>query len=228
MKSNDEWMSISDMMAGLMMIFMLIAITFMLQTEQEKQAMADVALTYEKTQTDLYQALREEFDDDLSRWGAELLPDTTIRFLRPEVLFDVNSAQLRQQFEAMLTEFFPRYVAILSQTAFVEEVLELRIEGHTSSDWKGAENREEAYLKNANLSQKRSFAVLDFVFSLPDSQEHRNWLIKTLRANGLSFARPILSENGQAEDSHKSRRVEFRVITNTEEKIREILRQQDA
>jgi len=37
MKSQDEWMSISDMMSGLMLIFMFIAISFMIQVEAEQK-----------------------------------------------------------------------------------------------------------------------------------------------------------------------------------------------
>ena len=39
MKASKEWMSISDMMAGLMMIFMFIAIVFMVNMERENKAM---------------------------------------------------------------------------------------------------------------------------------------------------------------------------------------------
>jgi len=63
--NNNEWISISDMMAGLMMIFLLIAVAFMYQTDQEKKAMADIAVEFERSRNDLNQALREEFRDDL-------------------------------------------------------------------------------------------------------------------------------------------------------------------
>jgi len=43
-----------------------------------------------------------------------------------------------------------------------------------------------------------------------------------LRANGLSFANPVLTADG-SEDSERSRRVEFRVLTKTEDKIYRIL-----
>ena len=43
-----------------------------------------------------------------------------------------------------------------------------------------------------------------------------------MRANGLSFARPIMNDDG-TEDTLRSQRVEFRVVTRTRERILRIL-----
>ena len=79
--NSNEWISISDMMAGLMMIFLLIAIAFMYQTDQEKKAIADIAVEFERSRNDLNQALRDEFRDDLPVWGAEILDDNTLSLI---------------------------------------------------------------------------------------------------------------------------------------------------
>ena len=47
-----------------------------------------------------------------------------------------------------------------------------------------------------------------------DSQ--KPWLIEVLRANGLSFAKPL-------ENDDKSRRVEFRVITKADKNLQAIV-----
>jgi len=222
---SNEWISITDMMAGLMMVFMLIAIGFMWQTEEEKDAIAQIAVAYDRSKTKLNEALVDEFKQDLPRWGAEILADNTVRFKEPEILFAVNSASIKGGFQDILRDFFPRYVEILSREEFREDVAEIRIEGHTSSDWGGAVTREEAYIKNARLSQDRSFSVLDYVFNMSAKEEvERDWLVAVLRANGLSFANPVLKADG-SEDSDRSRRVEFRVLTKTEDKIYRILQQ---
>jgi hypothetical protein len=57
---------------------------------------------------------------------------------------------------------------------------------------------------------------------LESTVNQRNWLTKALRANGLSFARPIVDDKG-AEDQDRSRRVEFRVFTKTKEQILRII-----
>ena len=37
MKVNKEWINISDMMSGLMMVFLFIAITFMIEVSEDKE-----------------------------------------------------------------------------------------------------------------------------------------------------------------------------------------------
>lgn len=222
MKANSEWMSISDMMAGLMMVFMFVAVVFMITMERENEAMRDIALTYERSKASLREELAAEFENDLHDWGAEILEDGTIRFREPDVLFDRSSARIKREFRTILDDFFPRYVAVLSSDQFRDEIDELRIEGHTSSIWRQTSTLEEAYLENVGLSQARSLSVLRYVYGLPAIENERDWLTGVFRANGVSFAKRLYNETG-VEDLARSRRVEFRVVTKAEEKIYTIL-----
>lgn len=222
MKANREWLSISDMMAGLMMVFLFIAVVFMQQINKDKTALIEIASTYKDSISLLNQALHEEFDDDLARWGAEILNDNTIMFKEPDVLFEKNEHAVRERFKKILDEFFPRYVEILSSDEFIDDIIELRVEGHTSTVGPPGYTEQESYLYNANLSQQRAFSVLDYVFTLAESRIHQKWLIQVLRANGLAFAKLIYDRG--VENKARSRRVEFRVITNTEERIERILK----
>lgn len=222
MRANREWMSISDMMAGLMMVFMFIAIVFMITTEREKTAMREIALTYERSRTTLRLQLQREFEKDLDGWGAEVLDDATIRFKEPDVLFARSSSKINQKFQTILNDFFPRYVSVLTSPEFKDEIDELRIEGHTSSIWRQRSTPEQAYLANAKLSQDRSLSVLNYVYMLQSVEADRDWLTDVIRANGVSYAKRLFAEDG-AEDLTRSRRVEFRVVTKSEEKIYTIL-----
>ncbi len=221
MQTNKEWISISDMMAGLMMVFLFIAIAFMLNAEEEKKAIEEIALTYEEGKKSLNKDLHEEFDEDIIRWGGEILSDNTIRFKEPEVLFSRNSSNIKEKFKEILDDFFPRYIAILFNEKYKEDIDEVRIEGHTSSIWRLDSSPEVAYLENAKLSQDRSLSVLNYVYLLESMEDKREWLSGVLRANGLSYAKRIYKD-GQ-EDFTRSRRVEFRVLTKAEEKIYTIL-----
>lgn len=216
------WISVSDMMTGLMMVFLFISVVFMQQVGSEKQQMQDIAITYKNYQEELHHSLMLEFAEDLSRWDAEILKDTTVRFNEPDVLFDEGSKTIKPRFENILVEFFPRYIQLLASKKFRANIEEVRIEGHTSSTWEGTNQLEKRYLNNALLSQQRSFAILEYCFRLPQIIPHQNWLTTVLRANGLAFANPILV-NGK-EDGAQSRRVEFKVKTKADEKIREILK----
>ncbi len=222
MQTNREWLSIADMMSGLMMVFLFIALVFMIQSDKERNAMKEIAETYTRLQMELYEDLKEEFHDDLRAWGAELLKNNTIRFNEPDILFSRSSSKINMKFMKILDDFFPRYVKVITKEKYKKEIEEVRIEGHTSSIWRLSTSREEAYLKNASLSQDRSFSVLSYVYMIPQVETERDWLIKVLRANGLSFAKIIYDDKSE-EDLTRSRRVEIRVITKAENKIRQIL-----
>lgn len=216
---NHEWMSISDMMSGLMLIFLFIAILYILEMQMKKQEITEIVVTYDKLKRELNSDLKTAFESDLVRWNAEILEDNTVRFKNPEILFESGKSKLKDNFKTILNEFFPRYTTILSSQKYIEDIEEIKIEGHTSTDWENAKDENIKYLKNAKLSQERAFAVLDYVVNI--DKEHFSWLIKILRANGLAFAKPVYIEN--VEDKNLSRRVDFKVVTKTEEKILKIL-----
>lgn len=222
-EKSSHWITISDMMSGIMMIFMMIAIAFMVTLENEKkqlelqnEKMRDLAQNYSNLQQELYQDLMKEFGKDLKKWDAFIDEDTTIRFQKQDILFDVGQKRVKERFQKILDDFFPRYVRILYGEKYRDFIEEIRIEGHTSKDWKEAQSLERRYLGNAELSQERSFQVLKYCFSLPSITDKQEWLIKLLRANGVSFAKPLSTDE-------LSRRVEFQVSFKANEQIQKIL-----
>lgn len=222
-EGDSQWISISDLMSVLMMVFLFIAISYMLNVAKEKDKIKQVAVAYSKLQNELYQDLQQEFEKDLPAWNASIDKSTlSIKFDSPEVLFAFGSADLRNKFRTILEDFFPRYIEILTSEKYINDIEEIRIEGHTSSQWNTNNYPQEGYIGNMKLSQDRTREVLAFVLLLDEVKEDRNWLIDKLTANGLSSSKLILTEEGQ-EDSNRSRRVEFQVRTNTEKRIVNIL-----
>jgi len=222
---SKEYLSIADMMSGLMMVFLLIAVAFMLdvqasknEIERQKNDMAEIALMAERSRLQLNQDLSKEFGTDLGQWNAEILEDNTVRFKSPEVLFEAGKSILRSRFKVILNHFFPRYINILQ--CYQPDIEAVRIEGHTSSDWLNAKDLTTRYLNNVELSQKRALATLKYCY-LRITSKQQIWLRKVLRANGLSFAKPILTQG--KENMEKSRRVEFKVVTKAEQKLYQIL-----
>ena len=165
--ANDEseWISVSDLMAGLMVIFLFIAIVYIrpliLQREEavaEKERLAaaqqtvrEIVVAWRQSEIGIYRALEAEFRDDLARWNAEIdEPTLTFRFKAPDVLFDRNEARLKPMFRAILSDFFPRCLGVL--TDFRDVIEEVRIEGHTSSEWGPGSGSLDAYFNNMELS----------------------------------------------------------------------------
>jgi len=211
-------MSISDMMSGLMLVFLFIAIGFMIEMQSQKDDMKDVAVSYRDSKADLNEALYDEFEEDLKIWDADITKDNRVIFNSPEVLFEVNKSSLKPEFKKVLNDFFPRYVKILTSKQYNDEIKEVRVEGYTSNTWATTSSKKEIYLNNMKLSQNRAYEVLSYCYSLEDevTKEHRPWFEKFFRANGMAFSKP--------KDKEKSRRVEFTIQMNSEDKVFEILK----
>ena len=148
--------------------------------------------------------------------------DLAIRFTEPEVLFAPGSSELKPEFREILSDFFPRYVRILTSAKYKGSINEVRIEGHTSSDWSSVTTPEDAYFRNMELSQARTRSTLIYALSLPEVDGQRDWLRRNLTANGLSSSHPIADASGD-EDAARSRRVEFKVRTDAETRMAKIL-----
>jgi outer membrane protein OmpA-like peptidoglycan-associated protein len=260
---NTYSLSIGDLMAALLLIFVLLMAVYMLQFKKgqteakvaevasmemkEKAAMAEenaqkarqaynkaqiaadeikkIAETYQKLKDKLYNDLLKEFQNDLKKWSAVIDRKTlSFRFEEPEILFGQGDAALNQRFKEILNDFFPRYVNLLSTPEYADNIEEIRIEGHTSSEWNSEGNFDVAYFNNMKLSQDRTRAVLEYVLALIREPKLKQWARFRITANGLSSSKLIYKPGG-AEDQESSRRVEFRVRTNAEELIGKILKE---
>ncbi len=200
--NSESWINIADIMSALMMIFMFISIAFLYQLQNEKEIY----------RVQLNKALHKEFDGNLNQWNAEITGDNIFRFSTP---FQEGSDKIPEDFNAILDEFFPRYIKILTLSNFKDEIEEIRVEGHTSSGWGKLDSHKTNYLKNMDLSQKRANNVLSYAYNIntPFVDNNRPWLEKKLRANGMAFSNLIYLDDGLSQDEKKSRRVEFRVTT---------------
>lgn len=220
---GEIWQPISDLMSVLMMVFILIAVSFMLEISVDRDEIKDVAESYVTLQEELYNELYQEFKDDLVKWNAELDKESiSIRFKSPEILFDNGSSEIKPEFEYILSDFIPRFTRILYDEKYRTDIEEIRIEGHTSRYWSKITTVDQAYILNMRLSQDRTRNVLQLTMGLIEDPDKSAWVRMNLTANGLSSSKPFVESNGK-ENQELSRRVEFRVKTNAESKINEIL-----
>ncbi|MBB3062352.1 OmpA/MotB family protein [Microbulbifer rhizosphaerae] len=215
-----EWLSVSDLMAGLMMVFLCISIVMMRSMMEEREKIRALAQSYRDNQLAIYQTLVREFEGDLPHWGAAIDKDSlTISFNNSDAMFQTGAAEMNADAQKVMENFFPRYLAALNP--YLDSVRAIHIEGHTSSEWGTGGSRSENYFNNLRLSQSRSREVLRFVHSLVPAEEVPG-MLALVAAVGYSSARPVLRADG-SEDPEKSKRVAFRVITNSEAQIHRIL-----
>lgn len=221
-KNNQFDLSTGDLMASLLMVFVLCLIGTMLQLQEEFDDKSKVAERYKELQTQIYIDLQEEFKGDLKDWGAEIDKEQLIfRFTEPDILFNVGRSEVKQEFKDILKSFFPRYVKVLSGDNYKNHIEEIRVEGHTSSEGQNGMSDEKAYFYNMKLSQDRTRSVLSFVLEQLDSNVYQ-WTKLRTTANGLSSVKPI-AENDTEANRKLNRRVEFRIKTDAEKQIREML-----
>lgn len=225
---STPWAAIAGVTFVLMLTFLFIAIGYMTDAISEKQKIISLTHNYEKIQIQLTNDLQKEFSNNLEEWNATFDPSTlSIRFEYPEILFKVGSAELNDHFKTILDDFFPRFLQILCNPAYHDDIEEIRIEGHTSSEWEGEPSPRKAYFNNLELSQDRTRKVAKYLLSNIKDEKLFNWTKSYVTANGLSSSKPILKTDGQ-ENKIRSRRVEFRVKTNAEKQMIRIHKQTES
>lgn len=212
---NPFGMSIGDLMAALLLIFVLLLTATLLRLQDESDKKNQIVTNYNEIKRNLYDELYFTFKDDLSAWDAEIdSTELTIRFKEPNMLFDHNQSVLKPQFKDILSDFFPRYIEVLTKNKFKDNIEEVRIEGHTDSSGD--------YYYNMKLSQDRTRSVLEYSMkNLPGNLDY-SWALSHITANGLSSSKLVFNTDG-TENQDASRRVEFRVKTNAEQKIEQIM-----
>lgn len=247
-KSTDEetsyWLSYSDMMAALLLIFVLIISFTMLQSkrqyeEKERELLAQQNVIGEQQEqldkqkdqmqeqqeqldkiigikSALITALRDEFDG--SELKVSVDSQTGAITFDASVLFDKGKYEIKEEGKNFLDQFLPRYFSVLLKNDFHQYVSEIMIEGHTDTT--------ADYLYNLELSQQRALAVAKYCLDEKSSsipKEQIDQLQKIMTANGRSFSNPIYKEDGSV-DMDASRRVEFKFRLKDEEMVEEMVR----
>lgn len=221
---DSNWISISDMMTALMVIFMFISINYIIQV---------VEFTF--VQDDIFNKLGDVFESEISEGKIKLGPDGTIRFnsLNDNNIFESNQDVLTPAFKAMLSEFIPKYWGVLtSDSTYLDYVKEIRIEGH--ADTRPPGNGMDSYLYNLDLSSRRAASVLKYIRAQPVYKNapsaERSRIDFLFTSIGFSYARALNAEGKYVHlDRNKvvnddlSRRVEFRIVTSNEKLLENLI-----
>lgn len=216
---DDGWLPIADLMAGLMMVFALVAVVATRQgdAESEPSEPQQIAGEYFESREAIVESLQKAFGEQLELWDAQLDGSTlSINFGVPEINFAAGGSELNDRYQVILQDFFPRYLKALAPHR--ELIDEVRIEGHASSDWAEGSDEASAWFENMALSQDRTRAVLRYIYGLPTVENYRDWVRQRVVAVGMSSARLVRNDDG-TENEARSRRVSFRLITNADAEL---------
>lgn len=229
MAKHNVWMSVSDLMTGLMIIFLFIAIGYIKRVQENQTVLRD----FVETKTKLHDKLVNQFSDEIEQRILTIDGDLTMRFNNAKVNFASGSYELTPEFASILDEVIPRYFDImLHNNKFVNEISEIRIEGHTDEE-RAPRFGTDPFLSNVYLSQMRTLEVMNYIWTsiVPNyEQKDRQRLQYWLTANGMSYSRSLDDEgnlsylSGKSINRDMSRRVEFRIITRSDKLLEEFVK----
>ena len=232
------WQSYSDLMSALLLIFVLMMSTTLLQAmnlyhekieeeaavqaemeeKQQEQEVLMQQIEEQQVQIEKLIGLKEEIIVNLSEEfdKTDLVvavdPMTGSITFDSSILFSVNSYELTNHGKKFLDSFIPVYFDALIGSDYVDYISEIIIEGHT--DTRGD------YMYNLELSQKRALSVCKYCLDriAENEQYDQTYFRSIITANGRSWSNPIYDTDGQI-DMDASRRVEFKFSLKDDEMI---------
>jgi len=158
------------------------------------------------TASDFYKQLTQLFKEEIAQKKLKIKEDLSIEFTQNALYFQVGAYQLTAQQKSFLLAFTKKLIPFLYKHK--EHIETLEINGFTSSEWADS-NFAQSYIKNADLSLKRSFETFKFLFQTQE-REVQKWLIEVLKESGHSYANRVTFSG--IESKKLSRRVTMKII----------------
>lgn len=194
-------LSISDLMAGLMSIFILTICYFILNFSQATAQLTQNDIKREELLTTIHKELEEK--------GVKVIVDEKHGVLRiPEgVMFDVGRADIKPEGQKILVTLGKTLEKTLKSEQFEGEVETVFIEGHTDNI--PISNGE--FPSNWELSTKRAINTWIFIGRVsPDLQQIKNKRSQLIfSCSGYADTRPI-DDNNTEDGRSKNRRIDVR------------------
>lgn len=216
--TNIFWITMTDLMTGLVLVFIVMFFYAFVQNNIEKFHQ-DIA------KENASKALQESLKDKNIK--ATIDPISGVVKISDLELFEVNSYTLSEKGKKYLDKFAPAYLdSIFSNEYLGKNIDKIIIQGHTDSQtFVGKYSDDEQYMKNMELSLNRAYTVANYMTNTPYNKNNGDKLRKMIIVEGASFSNPVIT-NGK-EDYAKSRRVELKLVMKqkTKEKSEQQLQQ---
>lgn len=205
-EGNIFWTTMSDLLLGLAIIFMVLFVLamtgFTQETVKQKQSQMEAS-------KELVEKLKEA---DIEATVDTMTGDVKISDLE---LFELNSYELSDKGKIYLNKLIPIYIEnIFSNQELLDNITNIVVQGHADSQQYvnvGTEN--EQFVKNMTLSLQRANSVAEYIFKTNFNSNYDEQLRKMLVVEGRSYSNPVLVDG--VEDYDKSRRVELKLKVKT-------------
>ena len=201
---NVFWVTMSDLLLGLVVVFLvlfILAITGYTQNKiQEKETQ------YQVTEKIVQELEKKNIKVDADKFSGKIK-------ISDLELFELNSSELSDKGKKFMSDFVPVYFdTIMKDPQILKNISKIVIEGHTDSQaFAGSKSTEEKYYRNMDLSLKRASSVAQYIVysKYNGKQDYENSLYKLLSVEGKGPSEPVFVDG--KEDFAKSRRVELKI-----------------
>jgi chemotaxis protein MotB len=205
----EYWITYSDLMVSLLMVFALLLFLAMARLQAEKKRVADAIAGV--------QVAIGAAGTVLKASGGSIVVDSVSGTLtmNSELLFSYGSAVLHPEAEQQISRIATVFLQRLLRKPSVDTLLqEIVVEGHT--DTVGT------YMSNLGLSQQRAYSVLRAMVESTYGMPHAGRLRQLIVASGKSEVMPIRGPNGQI-DADRSRRIAIRLRFRDDVMLKQLL-----
>ena len=193
-QESGVWLSISDLMSGLLLFFALLFIATQIQLQKKIEELR----MYQEALKNLPLIVVTAIEEGVGGDAVQVDPETGDVSLDDKILFAEGESELKAEGKAFLNKFIPVYSKVIfSKEEFDKEIARVVIEGHTSSTGSDEANRA--------LSLERALSVTNYIFS--DQLNFPNE--KRFEKKILISGRGEIDAN-QTIDDPKDRKVTFR------------------
>ncbi|MBU0994338.1 MAG: OmpA family protein [Proteobacteria bacterium] len=209
--AENFWVSFSDLMAGLLMIFALTMSITLLDIGKRLIEPAKVVRDWEKVIHDICHdsQLRniENVEVDCNT-GALVISDQHLRFGFAET-------ELGEEAEQLLRQAVPKYFEIINRYPdFVKRIDIIEISGHT--------DKVDTLKMNPQISRERAGKVYSFLLDEPAMNTYRELFKK--KAITAGYTDILFPEDCTDEKCDKARRVEIKIKLQEKDVLRDFLR----
>ena len=211
-EETNYWLSIGDLMASILMIFMLLFIVKTIETGRELRKKEEIIEGFTGLKKNIISKIQKDFEERGIK--VDLDPQTGTIKIDDKILFNTGEYLLKPEGKKYLNEFVPIYINLLLNDEQVKkELSQIIIEGHTDDVG--------SYIYNMELSQKRAFEVIKYIYDEMPNFKGKEGLKSYITANGRSNIKVLRDESGNI-DRDKSRRVEFQFKLKEDETLMKI------
>lgn len=218
------WKSYSDMMAALLLMFILIMTLALVKVNDNSDQLMAQKKELEQKEAEIEKLIGvkpqiiQNLKSELSDFEVKIDENTGDIEFKSDILFDYNMDELKSGGMDFLSKFIPKYMNVILSDKYIPYIAEIIVEGHT--DTAGG------YEFNLKLSQERAMSVANFIVGEKSnfvSGDKRDHIRKIMTVTGKSFTVPIYSdEANKIVDAERSRRVEIKFRLKDDETIQQL------